>query len=144
MTQQTTPMSQEQLTTWVREQFQRANKHLAENGVIFDSVITEESRYLAPFVAVWKIKSLEKKYYWVISGDVPCDFIAYENEKTARDAIRHFSLMWQLKAENLSKGTDLDKAQQDYIDLLVTRAEGLYRIYNQKELWQEVQGGKPE
>ena len=35
------PISDEERATWVREQFQKANKFLAENGVLFDSVITE-------------------------------------------------------------------------------------------------------
>jgi hypothetical protein len=69
-----TEVSQEQLSAWVKEQFQRANKHLAEKGVLFDTVVTEESRYLAPFVAIWKIKALDGKFFWVISGDVPADF----------------------------------------------------------------------
>lgn len=142
MSEQPKPMNQEQLSAWVREQFQRANKHLAENGVMYESVVTEDSRYLAPYVAVWKIKALDNKFYWVISGDVPADFMPVENEKTAREAIRHFSLLWQIKAENLQKGGELDATQQEYIDLLVSRAEGLYRIYDQKDLWQEVQGGK--
>lgn len=135
-------MNQQELSEWARAQFQRANKHLAENGVLFESVVTEESRYLAPFVAVWKVKSNENKFYWVISGDLPCDFMPFENEKTAREVLRHFSFLWQLKAENLKKSDNIDKTQQEFIDLLISRAEGLYRIYQQDELWQEVQGGK--
>ncbi|MFT4807348.1 MAG: hypothetical protein ACI9LX_000665 [Paraglaciecola sp.] len=38
-------ITEEQISEWVREQFQRANKHLAEKGVLFESVVTEESRY---------------------------------------------------------------------------------------------------
>ena len=45
------PISDEERATWVREQFQKANKFLAENGVLFDSVVTEESRYLIPYLA---------------------------------------------------------------------------------------------
>ncbi|MBT4882928.1 MAG: DUF4826 family protein, partial [Glaciecola sp.] len=52
MSDTNTPMTQAEHDQWVREQFQRANKHLAENGVLFDSVVVEESRYLAPYVAV--------------------------------------------------------------------------------------------
>ena len=62
------PISDEERATWVREQFQKANKFLAENGVLFDSVITEESRYLMPYLAVWKIRAMDSKRYWVISG----------------------------------------------------------------------------
>ena len=62
------PISDEERATWVREQFQKANKFLAENGVLFESVVTEESRYLIPYLAVWKIKAMDSKRYWVISG----------------------------------------------------------------------------
>ncbi|MDC0602359.1 DUF4826 family protein [Aliiglaciecola sp.] len=138
MTQQAPQMSQEQLSEWVREQFQRANKHLAENGVVFESVVTEESRYLAPYVAVWKLKSTAQKFFWVISGDVPCDFVAYENAKNAREAIRHFSFNWQLQAENLQKQGNVDQTKSDFIEMLISRAEGLYDIYNREDLWKEA------
>jgi hypothetical protein len=138
MNNKNTPITnQEELTTWVREQFQRANKHLAENGILFDSVVTDESRYLAPFVAVWKIKANDKKYYWVISGDVPCDFIPYESEKTARAAIRRFSFIWQIKAENIIKTQSNDKVQQDFANLLINKAENLYDIQADEKVWQE-------
>jgi hypothetical protein len=135
--QQKTEHSQEELSAWVREQFQRANKHLAENGVLFDSVVTEASSYLAPFVAIWKIKSTEKKYFWVISGDLPCDFFPFENEPNARAAIRRFSMLWQLKAENLSQSGIPDKTQQDFINLLINKAENLYNIQADENLWKD-------
>ncbi|GAC14654.1 DUF4826 family protein [Aliiglaciecola lipolytica] len=135
-------MSQEEMTQWVRAQFQRANKHLAENGVIFDSVVTEECRYLAPYVAVWKIKSLDNKFYWVISGDLPCDYMPYESENSARDALRRFSFKWQLKAQEIEESNNLDNTQKQFAEMLVTRAEGLYALYNQQDLWTEIKGGK--
>ena len=138
MTEQQNPdMSQEQLSVWVREQFQRANKHLAENGVLFDSVVTEVSRYLAPFVAVWKIKSTDKKYFWVISGDLPCDFVPFESEATARAAIRRFSMLWQMKAENINRLAGNDKTQQDFANLLIAKAEDLYTIAADEALWKD-------
>ncbi|GAB2701495.1 DUF4826 family protein [Aliiglaciecola aliphaticivorans] len=135
-------MSQEQMTQWVRSQFQRANKHLAENGVIFDSVVTEECRYLAPYVAIWKIKALDNRFYWVISGDLPCDFMPYESEKNARDVLRRFSFQWQLKAQDIEESANIDATQKEFAKMLVTRAEGLYALYNQEELWKEIKGGK--
>ncbi|MDO6693585.1 DUF4826 family protein [Aliiglaciecola sp. 3_MG-2023] len=135
-------MSQEQMTQWVRSQFQRANKHLAENGVIFDSVVTEECRYLAPYVAIWKIKALDNRFYWVISGDLPCDFLPYESEKNARDVLRRFSFQWQLKAQDIEESANIDATQKEFAKMLVTRAEGLYALYNQEELWKEIKGGK--
>lgn len=57
-----TPEEQEALTQqWVKEHFQKANRFLAEKGVIPSKVIAEESRYLAPFLAVWKMESKQPK-----------------------------------------------------------------------------------
>jgi len=75
---ESTPMTQAEHDTWVREQFQRANAHLAQNGVLFESVVVEASRYLAPYVAVWKIKSQQGKFFWVLSGDLPADYVPFD------------------------------------------------------------------
>ncbi|MDO6568144.1 DUF4826 family protein [Alteromonas sp. 1_MG-2023] len=131
-------MTDEQRSEWVREQFQKANKHLAENGVLFESVVTNESRYLVPYLAVWKIKDTENAFYWVMSGDLPTDFIADSMAATARDAIKHFAMSWQLKSANLRVSQGADKASLEYAALLESRAEGLHAIHNQDELWQGV------
>ena len=129
-------MSQEQLSEWVREQFQRANKHLAENGVLLATVSTEESRYLAPYIAVWKIKATDGKFFWVISGDVPADFMPYELEKTARDTLRAFSMRWQLKAENILQSGLNDQIQKNFAQLLITKAENIYGLFANDKIWQ--------
>jgi hypothetical protein len=129
-------ISQEQLSAWVREQYQRANKHLAEQGVLFESVVTEESRYLAPYVAVWKIQSIENKYYWVISGDVPADAIPYASEKNARDTLRAFSMRWQLQAEQILQSNTNDHLRKDFATLLITKAEMIYDLFANEKNWE--------
>jgi len=131
-------MTEEQRSIWVKEQFQKANKHLAENGVLFESVVTSESRYLAPLVAVWKIKATDNKFFWVISGDLPTDFVAASAATSAREAIKHFSLTWQLKAANLVSAEGADNTAHEYASMLVSRAEGLFAIQEQEGLWQEA------
>jgi hypothetical protein len=128
-------ISEQQSSEWVREQYQRANKHLAEQGVLFESVVTEESRYLAPYVAVWKIKSTEGKYYWVISGDVPADAIPYEAEKNAQETLRAFSMRWQLQAENILQSNTNDQLRQDFAKLLITKAEMVYDLFANENNW---------
>ena len=135
MSDTNTPMTQAEHDQWVREQFQRANKHLAENGVLFDSVVVEESRYLAPYVAVWKIKSQQGKYFWVLSGDLPADYIPFDTAPDVRNALKHFSLSWQLKAENISATNGIDVTQQNYAKLLADRAISLYQLSEKQELW---------
>lgn len=139
MTENTQPkeMTDEQRSEWVREQFQKANKHLAENGVLFDSVVTSESRYLVPLIAVWKIKAIDNAFYWVISGDLPTDFVLASAAQSAREAIKHFAMTWQLKAANLQAVEGADETSLKYASLLESRAEGLFSVYERPQLWQE-------
>jgi hypothetical protein len=128
--------SQEGLAVWVKEQFQRANKHLAEKGILFDAVVVEESRYMAPNVAVWKIKDTKNDFYWVISGEVPADALPHSIAASAREAIKHFSLAWQIKAENILHSPAVDTTQREYATLLASKAEMLYAIQDNEEWWQ--------
>ena len=128
-------MDQQALAEWAREQFQRATKHLAENGVLFESVFTEDSRYLAPYVAIWKIKSQDGKRYWVVSGDVPSDFAGLQTAQNAREALRYFSMNWQMKAENLRKTVAADTQQMEYAKLLEEKAEILYQASANDTYW---------
>ncbi|WDD96675.1 DUF4826 family protein [Thalassomonas actiniarum] len=130
-------MNEEQQNQWVREQYQVATKYLADKGLITESVAVEESRYLVPVLAVWKLKLLDGTKTWVISGDLPTDHSSADVAPDARDALRHFSLKWQLQAENLSKAGDVE--QNKFAELLISRAEGLYRLYEDEKVW----GSKP-
>jgi hypothetical protein len=128
--------SQEALSAWVKQQFQRANKHLAEKGILFDTVVVEESRYMAPEVAVWKIKDTKKNVYWVISGNLPADAISVSVANSAREAIRHFSLSWQLKAQNIMSSAVVDNTQKEFATLLTEKAEMLYEVQENEKWWQ--------
>ena len=123
---------------WVRVHFQKANRFLAEKGVIPSKVLADESRYLAPYLAIWKMESKQpkKQTFWVMSGDLPSDYVDVNVAKTAREAVRHFSMMWQLKAENLHKsGLTKDPTQAKFANLLISRAESLYRMQADEKLW---------
>lgn len=137
--QQQPQMTDEEASTWVREQFQAANKYLAENGIITDRVLTKESRYLVPYVAVWKFTTQDKKELWLVNGDVPTDVVGAKAAKDAREALRHIALQWQLKAQSI---IDDPKAQQDdeqikYAQYLISRAEGIHDAVQTESLWQK-------
>lgn len=126
----------EQRSEWVREQYQKSIKYLAEKGFVTDSVTLMESRYLVPIVAVWKLQTIDKQKVWVISGDLPNDHIAASAAESVREAIRNFSMKWQLQAQNILDGAR-DQSQIDFAKLLVSRAEGLYQLFENEDLWPE-------
>jgi hypothetical protein len=140
MSEQLTQEQIEQLekarAEWVRAQFQQANEYLASKGILPDNVAVSESRYLPPYFAIWKLNTKSKQSYWVISGDLPTDHMTESAAKDAREAVRAFSLHWQLKAQQIIDSGINDKTQQDFANLLVNRAHALYEMFGNDELWQ--------
>ncbi|GLS84672.1 DUF4826 family protein [Paraferrimonas haliotis] len=129
--------NEEQEAQWAREQFQKANRFLAEKGIVPGQVKLSDSRFLAPALAVWKLSSEQPKgEYWVVAGEVPTDFVKASAAATARDAIRYFSLQWQIKAQQLiDTGAVKDPTQAKFAQTLVSKAEALYRLHDNNKLW---------
>ena len=136
LTQQTNELTDEQRAAWVRTQFQKANEYLATKGIIPDNVAVSESRFLPPLVAIWKLNTRDAKSFWVISGDLPTDHMPLSAAPNAREAMRSFALHWQLKAEQIAQAGFSDQTQVDFANLLVKRAEGLYDLFDNEQLWQ--------
>ena len=129
-------MTAEQQQQWIREQYLKATKYLADKGLVTESVSETDSRYLVPILALWKINLLDKTSVWAISGDLPTDHIVLTDQEPARDVLRHFSLKWQLQAENLLRSDN--KEQHQFAQVLIGRADGLYKTYENAELWPEA------
>lgn len=121
---------------WVNECFQECNKYLAQKGILTKKVLVDQSRYLAPIVALWKVKTQDGKQLWVITGKVPADHVAASVSSDPRELLRHFSLTWQMKAQSILNQETVDKVQADFAQLLITRAEGLYQLFEDDKLWQ--------
>lgn len=143
MAEQQPHMTEAEASDWVRLQFQRANKFLAEKGILTDRVLTRESRYLVPHVAVWKFSTQDQVDVWVVNGDVPSDVVGANAAKTAREALRHFSLQWQVQADKILTDEKLsqDPEQQKYAKFLIQSAENLYQTTQVEDLWADQPQG---
>lgn len=129
------PLTEEEISNWSREAYKKATSFLGEKGVVAESVSMEQSRYLAPLLAVWKIKATDKKWFWVISGDLPTDVLPEESAKTAREAIKSFSYKWQLDSEKVLAGQMPTAHPEQFAGLLQNRAENLFEISENEALW---------
>lgn len=129
------PLTEQESTAWSQQTYQKATAFLAEKGIITATVSMEHSRYLAPLVAIWKIKTSDSQWLWVISGDLPTDFVAQGAAKTARDAMKSFSFKWQMDSEKIKTAGEIGADQMEFAKLLQTRAESLYDICEQDDLW---------
>lgn len=129
-----------QVSEWVRAQFQKANLFLAEKGIVMESVAVQESRYLPPLVAIWKINALDRQSYWVISGDLPTDHLSITAATDAREALRAFSFRWQMNAQQLIDAGAGDQTSVDYVNLLINRAHSLYDLFENEKFWANSAG----
>lgn len=137
LTQQQIELAEQARQEWVRAQFQKANEYLASKGILPDNVAVSDSRYLPPYFAVWKLNTKDKQAFWVISGDLPTDHMPFSTASNAREAVRAFSLHWQLKAQQIIDAGVTEQTQKDFANLLVNRAHSLYDMFNADELWQQ-------
>lgn len=133
MTQDVEMIEAEQ-QAWIKDQYQVATKYLADKGMITDSVKVEDSRYLIPVFAIWQLTLLNGERYWVLCGDLPTDHSRIDVAPNAREALKHFSLKWQMQAENLLKAESVE--QNNFAKQLIDRADGLYQLCENKPLWQ--------
>lgn len=135
MANQQPVISEAEVVEWVREHYQAAAKYLAEEGYIVDVVHLQDSRYLAPHVAVWRFTSMDKQAVWIINGDVPTAMVAANVANDARAVMRHFALQWQLQAEAVLQGSSLNEESKSHAEYLIKRAELVYQATQHDELW---------
>lgn len=135
LTAQEQALAEQQRVAWQRECFQNAQKYLAEKGIMPKTVVDKDSRFLAPLCAMWKFKAQNGKTYWVVTGRLPTDHAEVSAAKDAREAMRYFSLQWQLKADQIINAGVRDKTEADFANLLINRAHGLYEMHENEQLW---------
>lgn len=123
--------------SWIRETLNRAVREITNQGV-FDGEFVEARPVwsLPERVLIGQIRETDEQaaFQWIICGDFPTDHIASTVASTPREALRHFSLKWQLDAGD-------SQALDEHAENLVARAEQLYEMVADDSLWQEPGGG---
>lgn len=127
-------MTLEEKQEWLRGEYLKATKYLADKGLVTESVAEQESRYLVPLLAIWKINLIDKSSVWVITGDLPSDHLLLDEKESARNIARQFSFKWQAQAENLLQSQVIE--QHQFARYLIGRADGLYSLFEKDALWE--------
>ncbi len=138
------PLSAEETRNWNQEQYLAAMKYCQKHQLPIGNFDKKESRVLPPVLAVWKVHLDTKpaQSIWVIGGEVLMDHVDASVSPDARSVLRHFSLTWQMKATQLENALqenssgNLDKEQQQkVISTLIEKAEALYELAENKDIW---------
>jgi hypothetical protein len=142
MTDSRTPLSPEEqekkAQEWTRNQYAEVQRYCSKNQFQIKQIVQPESRLLPPLLAVWKVElnDVDVKAIWVIGGEVPTDHVALSAAKTAREAMRHFSMSWQLKATQIEGEAEGNASKMKYVQTLIKSAEGVYQLAAEDKLWQ--------
>ncbi|MGX5174061.1 DUF4826 family protein [Aliikangiella sp. IMCC44653] len=128
---------------WHSNQLIKIQKFCFSKGIQVKGLEQSKCSILPPIVAIWYVKSNEKKQdYWVISGELPTDIAAAKVAKNARDVLRHFAMTWQLKAarmeEAIAEGKHLNdvETQKKVIQELIQKAEAISQLHSDDKLWE--------
>src|SRR5690242_10700557 len=82
---------------WVAEQRENVMSYLQSEGVQHGGVAAEAEWFLAPYVSVWIARSMKKPDtvgWWVISGDLPTDYLSGNEASDVRTALAAFAARW--------------------------------------------------
>ena len=132
---------------WVAEQRGMVLAYLQREGIQHGEVGEWPAWHLLPYLAVWAIESFAARGrvgWWVISGDVPTDYVSFGDADHPREVMRHFARQWaevssfMLRGEPHPENTIGPPDQwPELSDLLQRRAELLRRYANDDSLWDD-------
>jgi len=92
---------------WCNERREDVSAYLHQQRVAHGRVGEWPAWHLAPYASVWAIESKSDPGWvgwWVISGDLPTDYVSAQAIKHPREAIRAIAERWSSAAEYMARG----------------------------------------
>jgi hypothetical protein len=127
---------------WLEEQKENVKRYLTNESINFMG-IPKVHWFLVPYVSIWHIKP----DLWVISGDLPTDYIQNENIIKVSDVVKYFAKRWTEISQYLLKGkqhpelpigeSQEPKQLKELGLLLQKRATLLLKWIDNKTIWNE-------
>ena len=129
---------------WLTEPPAKVLRYLRLQKIRHGGVAPRPDWYLAPYVSVWPVagRQSEDTTYWVISGDLPTDYIESAALPDARAALRAFTTRWQQMSKLMKKGETHPeftingfKGSAEFDTLLAGRAVVLQEMAEDDAMW---------
>jgi len=132
---------------WLDERLKSIRDYLGREGVKHGPIEDRPRWFRAPYVGLWFVAppSRAAKGWWVITGDLPTDYMSAVDVEDAREAMRAFSARWERLGGEMMAGQEdpelqigrpEDKAEQRKLgDLLLQRARILAEWAEDESLW---------
>lgn len=134
---------------WLAKQRKTVEGYLKREEVSHGGLEEEPKWRQPPYVALWFAKPKPKKKsargIWIISGDLPTDYVSAVDVEDAREALRAFSARWERLAGEMLAGekdpefkvgpSDDPEKQKELGDLLLRRSKALGEWAEDASLW---------
>ena len=130
---------------WLGKQRAAAVEYIDRQGIKHRGVSEEPEWFVAPYVSLWTVESGKNPGaigWWVISGDLPTDYLSGKDATDPRSALAAFAARWEEVSTYMLRGEDhptirIDKSEnrKELGDLLVRRARVLQDWFNDDGLW---------
>ena len=126
---------------WLDEQQNVAYQYMEKTGAKHGRIEHTPSFFVAPYVAVWAVessKSHDAIGWWVITGDLPTDYVSSTGISSAREAIIAFAKRWS-NSVNMHKNGKVDPTitlSDETAILLESRAQILAEWAYDESMWQ--------
>ena len=131
-----------EINDWAKQTLDAAISEVIQKGLFPDPLLQARPVWQLPGALLLAECRAGSDHYWLVAGPgSPTDLISKETAPSAREAARHFSLKWQLAAEQLSVVADKspvsqqDSALAHRVSQLVRNAESLYELAGADCLW---------
>jgi hypothetical protein len=134
-------------TQWCAERRQEMLEYLQGEGLAFGQIGAEPAWHVAPYASVCAIESLVvpgSLGWWVVSGDMPNDYVSADSVTSPREAVRTIATLWQEAAQYMSRGEKHPTfrigsggGDDELAPMLASRAELLLEWVGDAEVWED-------
>lgn len=130
---------------WCSGQREQVVRYMESTGSKHGEIGDWPAWHLAPYVSIWAVESIKHPGsigFWVISGDLPTDYISAAGITHPREAMMAFSKQWEEMTGYMERGESHPTIKiaggtrnRELAPLLKVRAEILHDWVNDDSLW---------
>lgn len=130
---------------WLEEQRERAVEYLKRENVDHLGVGDYPAFHVFPYLALWVVQSKTRPGcigWWVVTGDLPTDYIGSEGARHPRLALKRFAQLWREVSDYMLRGEEHPNYcigtpdQWPVLGDLLQRRAGIFEDYaNDDSLW---------
>jgi hypothetical protein len=130
---------------WCDDQRSIVIDYLVQQGLEHGEVGEWPAWHIAPHVAIWAVESVVRPGWvgwWVISGDLPTDYMSCGSERHPRAGLRAIAERWRDAAPLMAEGKDISgwnfgsaANRTELAPLLAARADALLSFTADDTLW---------